>query len=898
MNRKALYFSIDAFLASVLLITAAYMIFQFTDSKPDIRQIDYVSKDITNAISEIKINELNNSWVQAQISNGSISDPNVSILVQVGNYWVNGNYVYIDRLLDIVVNDSLPDRFGFSFKIGDETVYSKNITNVNNLVTARRMISGIAQGLPTTGSASSAYLRKIRNKPFSSYLYFGGFVGQGNITGSIRDIPDDVNSSSIQELILELDVASNFTLYINGDQCNSEFEPAHFNMSADRWDITGCNSSIIPGQNNFTFVFEGINNSYIAGGYVKLTYHTEQIQDASTPGTLRYYFPRIEGIPNLYDSFYIPGTLNSMGIYLHYNSNSTTYITIGEKTAYQHVANGTDIEAYLNSTYLQQAPQNLDYVFLSNKTIPIRFASYNYTSEIVTGGNADIVLITDFSGSMKKAVSDNTALGTGVKDCDELYGYDDARKSHLARCVDNELVDIVMNYTGNRIWPVFLHSDEIEWYNNPSDKDAIKSYISNFGPQGKDQTCLSCAVNRAYDILDSFSNSSRAKFIVFMTDGVPTHCAEDNCTSGTSDDYLTPEICEGYCDTQGGGGSCDFEGCNDNACEEAINHTIFSVQRAVDDLNTTVFSVGFGLISECSSAVALLEQVATIGNGTYMNSSNTTRLKEIYEEIAYDILTRINQSSQLINVQGDYTPAMLYDDSFIEFNYTPIVDPPESGEISLVFQTNTFDSCDTNFEVFEGLRVVDAKLTSYSGSHWTNTLVVNNITVFNMSEYLVPYPRLGDPFYVQIPVNLLIHGINNITFNTADTPDNITGCSMNNSVIYTALANSSTVFTDVKPTAIGCHWRVEFEDGDFLNFTIPQTYSGSDNCEYTAASISYDSDDAYDFAVYSLISQFDYDNDGRLLININQADLEVVVVVVPGVPYLWGPSLTEVNVWY
>ena len=103
MNRKALYFSIDAFLASVLLITAAYMIFQFTDSKPDIRQIDYVSKDITNAISEIKINELNNSWVQAQISNGSISDPNVSILVQVGNYWENGNYVYIDRLLDILV---------------------------------------------------------------------------------------------------------------------------------------------------------------------------------------------------------------------------------------------------------------------------------------------------------------------------------------------------------------------------------------------------------------------------------------------------------------------------------------------------------------------------------------------------------------------------------------------------------------------------------------------------------------------------------------------------------------------------------------------------------------------------------------------------------------------------
>ena len=37
--------------------------------------------------------------------------------------------------------------------------------------------------------------------------------------------------------------------------------------------------------------------------------------------------------------------------------------------------------------------------------MPVRFASFNKSTETIVGGNADIVVITDFSGSMKKAIN-------------------------------------------------------------------------------------------------------------------------------------------------------------------------------------------------------------------------------------------------------------------------------------------------------------------------------------------------------------------------------------------------------------------------------------------------------------------------------------------------------------
>jgi hypothetical protein len=49
--------------------------------------------------------------------------------------------------------------------------------------------------------------------------------------------------------------------------------------------------------------------------------------------------------------------------------------------------------------------------------------------------NADVVLITDFSGSMMKAVGAWNDQGFGVNNCEMVMASDRARKTHLARCL-------------------------------------------------------------------------------------------------------------------------------------------------------------------------------------------------------------------------------------------------------------------------------------------------------------------------------------------------------------------------------------------------------------------------------------------------------------------------------
>jgi hypothetical protein len=62
-------------------------------------------------------------------------------------------------------------------------------------------------------------------------------------------------------------------------------------------------------------------------------------------------------------------------------------------------------------------------------------------------------------------------------------------------------------------------------------------------------------------------------------------------------------------------------------------------------------------------------------------------------------------------------------------------------------------------------------------------------------------------------------------------------------------------------------------------------------------SFAYSPDDAYDVAVYNLLSQLDFDSDGRVFVNVAVNDLEIIVNSVPAIPYLWGPSILEVRVW-
>lgn len=891
--RKAMIFTIDALLASMLLIGGLLLVVGIADHASDTSQVSSAGQDILLVLSTMRISEIDHPWVAARIDDGTITDPGITVLEQIGYFWALNDTANAQQLADILLQDSYHD-FGLRLTMEGTEIYERNSTRQgDDVIVASRMVSGVAQGEAITGSSAVAYLRRIREKRTSSFTTFGGFVGQGNITAKFLDLPADANVTSIG---LELAAGAPFRVQLNAVSCGGVYTPADFNGTPSRWDLSSCNASLAPGAvNTISILFSSpLNESYVSGGFLHIKFKTAELAEELNSSFVQYHFPAIDGVVNLYDGFYIPGTLKNMSIYLHYNSSNSTYLDIGEKRVWEDAPNGTERMIVLNDSYLRDpALGKLDYAFLSNKTVPIRMAGFTPEMDVITSGDADVILITDYSGSMMKAVSDWSQGNLG-SDCVAAYGDNTVRRTRLAQCVDKELVDTVMNYSGNRVWPVFIHDDQVKWYNNPTDKNAVKGYIDSYA-NGKGKTCIACAINQAYDILDSLSNSSRKKFIVVMTDGCPTHCAAGSCAS-TSSVYGTQQ-CEGLCDESGSCDETDIPGqCSACAANSGgRDNAYFSAQRAFDDLNATIFTIGFGPVNDCAFGDETLEQIAQIGNGTYQHSTESDQLLLIYQNISQEILTRTTLVAQVATVEGNSSPSRLYGDSHINITYELASQYlPQQNAISLTLQTP--QSCTPTVTIYPEQQLIEAKAISYSGVHWTDYVGVNGVEAYNLSAFLVPYGELGDPTVIHAPLDLFSQGNNAFTIETGDSAVNRTGCSVNSSVIYTVVVNLSTERSVVVPNATGCHWEVQFEDDTFDTISIPATYAGSNACSYTASNISYDGQDAYQLGAYTIFARLDFKKEGKLFVNLRDEDLEIIVTTISQIPYLWGPSVVRLEV--
>ncbi len=901
LKKKGFFFTLDAFFAAALLVTGMILLSKFTFQEVNTEQIDLLSKDVLVAFSELKVGYINNSWIKNEINTSGITDVNNSVLEQIGEYWATGESAKAEYLAQLMSANLIPSKYGFSLVADGTTIYTRSIPKTRDLVSAQRMISGIAEGSPIEGSSSSAYLRKIRSKTFSSYAYFGGFVGQGNITIFIDDLPTDISENSITDIILELDTDSSFYFEINNFVCNYSNITTYFtslaqNMSPDVWNITHCKNLITSGKNYFEINFlGGLNESYVAGGYIKIDYKTNQTITNDTFDSDKYYFPEINGIINLFDSFYVPGTLNQMGIYLNYfinrsnATNATVYFSIGNDLIYTD-SNTTNVSTFLSNAYLST---KLNYSEIDLTTVPLRVGLSNMSGQVIltSGEPADTILVTDVSGSMDWcglynepltcsyycAFSGMTSCAvTDVGSCSgdacgrgcffSLFHSLDcvASRIELAREADNLSVSIILNSTGTRVGLVSYDDSVVGSRSLTSNSGLLYSDINSYGSGGG--TCICCGIYKAFDMLQADETSD---YMIVLSDGDANYkCSGPGDYTGTSDAGQAP---------------ASTIAAGQYACNNAIN-------------NVTVFTIGFGSDISSSGTQTLMDTACN--NSFYFNATNASTLAEIYFNISRLIVKESNYSSQILLFEGNISDSFFSGDSYIEFNYTPLVDDPNPNELSIIFQTDQFNSCNKTVYIPAGLRLVEAKMTSYSSQYWTDFLTVNDESVFDLSGFYSDYAVLGDPFIIEIPVTSLIVGAdNNLSIRTGSSPLNSTACSDNNSFIYKAMVNYSSSRTAVASLIEGCKWVLEFEDGTFLNISVPESYSGSNNCSFTNSTIEYNSDDAYDSAVYAIFKSLDFDKDGRILFNLVSEDLEIVVNIVSGIPYLWGPAIIEARVW-
>lgn len=887
--KKAIYYSLDALLAGFLLVGVAVILLHLNFYEPKTTPESFITQDVLNILDELTIQELNyNPFIQSELDSGNIRSGNLSVLEQIGDYWALNQTNKSTRLFEIVFNDSLDDVGNFNFLMGNDSLYINNESSISTLVTSRRMISGVAKGEAIAGSTASAYLKKVHNKKNTAYAYIGGYVGQGNLTVRV-DLPSDFSSSKFISAKLKVETPSNFSVNFNGISCGSNYFGVDGEVSL--WDLSACNNSLLAGSNKINFVFnDDLNESYFSGGFLKITYITDTLNEDLNKNTSRYYFPGIDGFVNLYDSFSAQGLITDWFVNLTLYSEYDTFLAFGNET----------VLLVPGSNKTRTVTASKKNITIAPTEIPLRLAVTNLSniSLLQDGKPSDSFLVTDVSGSMDDCGQNYTH---DVKYCSYEYkfwfwwvsteceypgscssnecGGTTTTRNHLvynktvvdcnktlldiAKEADDLFVDVVLsNSTLNKIGLVDFSSNA----NPPTDltnvAQTLHSEISSYTAGGA--TCTCCAINRAKDLLASSTND---KYMIVLSDGEPT------------------AYCNGFSDYTGSSG--------DNA--QARQDAIDSGQEACAN-NITVYTIGFG-DSMTPTGKSVMEQTAC-NSSLYFDASNVSQLVDIYNNISNQILVATNYTSQTINVVGNYSKTNISSDSYIDLTYDPLLQTENQGKLSVNFESNQFGSCNASVYIPENIVIENAFVTSFSSNHWTKSLLINNISVFNLTSYGDTYSLLGDPFIIQIPSAYLIPGIyNNISLDVGDSPDNSSLCSPNNTLIYTALINSSTPRSNVFETYEGCSWSIESESGKVSSFSVPSSYNGSNKCFYNSTNIIYDASDAYDWATHNLLTQLDPDGNGKVLVDLESSDLEITITLVNGVPYLWGPSIVSTYMW-
>jgi hypothetical protein len=869
---KGIIFTLDMLIGLTLLIAIVlgYASLRFESTLPEKRyeRLNSLSDDIITVLSNLEVNDIRNKPTISRLISDNVikeDDMDKSALDLITSFWYAGNTSIAFNISEEILGN-LTEDVCVAIRIEDQDIYSPCSLIEEDISVSSRIETGYDVGLPTYGYIARAFLTGIKNKITSSYTYFGGYEGDGNLT-KMLELPSDAVVTSVY---MELYGGNNFTLYVNGN-FTENYSVNNTGMRSSKWQL--CNSTVNPnycsfftnGNNTVQLNFTNDDYNFIGGGFIKVTYNTSQMSTSSElfnqTKVDSYQFPGIQGIVNLYSSFYVPGTLNGMEMYLHYKNNYTTFLNIGNVTVLRDNSTNEKTTILTNQTLSGL----LDYQHLSNKTIPVRMGTEAF--EVKSGNNADVILITDASGSMGWKLN-NTDVGTD-NDCDSIT--QNSNRISLARCLDKEFIEIVLNNSGNRVGlveysgvPSAIPTSNSNMIRSThvlsNNKTSLDNRVDLYTPNGATGICG--ALRQARKMLQDQSNSSRRRFIVLMTDGLANvQCSPTNPNSTTG---CIPRICPttSYCT----GGGCLYSQCGDwvsnRASDDATQESCYA-----GTFNMTVYTIGFGPVSSCPLSNSTLTSIANCGNGQYYSSSNATELQEIYRRIAGDIV-KISYETQIANISGNVSlENRLYPDSYIEFNYTPTLNPLDYGEIILSRETNTaenmigYNSTQTYIEggyfIPAVVKVVDAKITSYSSEYWTDRLYVkdegsNWMDVYQLGYYGTNYHILGDPFIVQIPAELVKSGENNyVRIGTGLAPTNITGGSPDDRVIYRIVVKGVVGYGNAFET----------------------------------------SEEAITDAMDRLISQIGG------YVDVGSGDIKTEEESIGGIQWLWGPSLLKIMVW-
>lgn len=305
-RKRALFFTVDALIAALIMVAGLLLMTSSYVSEQPRTLISHISHDFMNVLSELKVYELNNSFVSNLTANGSIENVNNSVMVQLGEFWADDEIGLANEFAANITEGILPVIFGYSIAIDNETLYSRSNPVTNSLVSSKKIISGIQKSKPVKGFVSKARATSIE-KTTTQVVSFSpegaGWDGSNSnkafvyLTKYFNITPGVTinNATFYVSLHLEDDGDDWDVIDINNGTCvftRDGLNPPEEGFFVVR-NATGC---VSPGVNNI--VIKMWNNGYNAhvhpGMYLAINYNvTEDVTYLTSDCSERIYFDNV-----------------------------------------------------------------------------------------------------------------------------------------------------------------------------------------------------------------------------------------------------------------------------------------------------------------------------------------------------------------------------------------------------------------------------------------------------------------------------------------------------------------------------------------------------------------------------------------------------------------------------
>ena len=152
MSKRGQYFTIDAFIALIVISTGLILVIAANSYAPSPNQPEALSQGIVNSFVQTKVNDLNNAFLKEKIVDGTITNPHNTILQQAYEFKTYGTTPpdpdLARNLLINVTPDMVPSQYGFEIRVDNEIYYARPSSlgqdqkDTNLLVSGKRIIFG------------------------------------------------------------------------------------------------------------------------------------------------------------------------------------------------------------------------------------------------------------------------------------------------------------------------------------------------------------------------------------------------------------------------------------------------------------------------------------------------------------------------------------------------------------------------------------------------------------------------------------------------------------------------------------------------------------------------------------------------------------------------------------